>query len=643
MKYRADIDGLRAVAVLPVVLYHAGAPVPGGFVGVDVFFVISGYLICGMIDADIRNGRFSLSDFYRRRILRIAPALVVMLSVTALLAYIYFLPVEFEEFSATLASAAVSISNMYFAFSAGYFDAPALSKPLLHTWSLGVEEQFYVLAPLFMLFTAGYFPRKMREVFALLTVVSVVIQIVVYIRNASFGFYFAPCRAWELSLGGLLAISAFPGDKRGRVNDAMGVFGLIAILAAMFVGSPNTPLPIMSAAAGVGAAMVIASGRYGASLAGRLLSWRPLVFIGLISYSLYLWHWPLIVFERSDAFLAADSASFAGRGLPVLASLAIAYVSWRFIETPFRKSARSATKSSVFAGAGIALASLGVIALFGVVSNGAPYRFSDQVVSIGRYLAYDPSAAFRSGHCYVSANRQSFDAADCLRLDATRPNYLLVGDSHAAHLWLGLSKALPDVNLMQATASMCRPIAPDPGEFSITFCPRLMDLVFNDFLVRQRVDRVLLSASWKDEDLPGLARTLDVLRERGIDVVVLGPIVEYDRPLPRLLADEIRYDEPTLATTNRTAAIQGCDRELAALVAAKGARYISVYDAVCPNGICWEYADDAVPLQFDAGHLTAEGSMKVALVISQQLRKSSSAMDTLAAPVAGASKLHTNF
>ena len=399
----------------------------------------------------------------------------------------------------------------------------------------------------------------------------------------------------------------------------------------------------MNIAAGVGAAMVIASGRYGPSLTSRLLSWNPLVFIGLISYSLYLWHWPLIVFEQSDAFLAADSTSFAGEASPVLMSLAIAYVSWRFIESPFRKRARSATKSFVFAGAGIVLALLGVVAVFGVASNGAPYRFSEQVVSIGRYLAYDPSAAFRSGRCYVSANRQSFDAADCLRLDPTRPNYLLVGDSHAAHLWFGLSKVLPDVNVMQATASMCRPIAQDPGGFAITFCPRLMDLVFDDFLVRQRVDRVLLSAAWRDADLRGLAHTLDVLRERGIDVVVLGPIVEYDRPLPRLLADEMRYNQPTLAAANRTAAIQGRDRELAALVATKGARYISVYDVVCPKGTCWEYADRGVPLQFDAGHLTAEGSMKVALVVSQLLRQSNSARGALADPVTDPSRLQANF
>jgi peptidoglycan/LPS O-acetylase OafA/YrhL len=150
--YRTDIDGLRAIAVIPVLLYHFGVPgFSGGFVGVDIFFVISGYLICGMIDADIRNGSFSLANFYKRRILRILPALFVMFLITSILAAFYCLPVELVDYARSLASAVASVSNVYFAQTAGYFDAPAETKPLLHTWSLGVEEQFYFAAPLLML------------------------------------------------------------------------------------------------------------------------------------------------------------------------------------------------------------------------------------------------------------------------------------------------------------------------------------------------------------------------------------------------------------------------------------------------------------------------------------------------------------
>ena len=168
MKYRADIDGLRALAIIPVLFYHVGVPgFDGGFVGVDIFLVISGYLICGMIDADIRNGTFSLGNFYKRRILRIVPALLVMLLVTSVLAYLYFLPVELQDYSRSLAGAIGPVSNVYFAQTAGYFDGPAETKPLLHTWSLGVEEQFYFIVPLLMLLAARFAPTRAKLLFAI--------------------------------------------------------------------------------------------------------------------------------------------------------------------------------------------------------------------------------------------------------------------------------------------------------------------------------------------------------------------------------------------------------------------------------------------------------------------------------------------
>src|SRR5271170_3497445 len=173
MKYRADIDGLRALAVVPVVLYHAGVPgLSGGFVGVDIFFVISGYLICGMIDEDVRKQTFSIGNFYKRRVMRILPALFAMFLVTSCLAYIYCLPVELKDYAESLASAVGSVSNVYFAATAGYFDAPAATKPLLHTWSLGVEEQFYLITPLLMLFAYRFFPKRTGALFAAAAVLS---------------------------------------------------------------------------------------------------------------------------------------------------------------------------------------------------------------------------------------------------------------------------------------------------------------------------------------------------------------------------------------------------------------------------------------------------------------------------------------
>jgi peptidoglycan/LPS O-acetylase OafA/YrhL len=611
MKYRADIDGLRALAVIPVLLYHAGVPgFPGGFVGVDIFFVISGYLICGMIDGDIREGAFSLSNFYKRRMLRILPALFVMFFVTSALAYLYCLPVELEDYSKSLASAAGSVSNVYFAATAGYFDAPAETKPLLHTWSLGVEEQFYLVVPLLMLLAYRVVPKHARLVFAAVAALSFAAAFAVSYRNTTFVFYLTPFRAWELALGALLSIKFIPAPATEFGRNACGSVGMLLLCGAIFLGSSSAPLLLMTALASIGATLVIASSEGAASAVGRLLSLRPVVFIGLISYSLYLWHWPLIVFQRTDGLLAGSSGAMTKLTL-IAGSIAIAWLSWKFVEMPFRLKARDTSTGMVFGVASAAMTSLAALCGLVLIAGGAPFRFPERVVAIASYLAYDPSQSFRSGRCYLATNRQRLDVETCMKPDGKRPNYLLVGDSHAAHLWFGLSTSMPEVNLMQATASACRPAVERVSVLDSRACPKLMRFVFDDFLVNKKVDKVLLAAAWKDEDIPALSDTLETLMSRGLDVVVLGPIVEYDGALPRLLADEILRNSPSMASAMRTRGIAARDRLLRRIVTAKGATYLSVYDSVCRDDHCDEFAEGDIPLQFDAGHLTAQGSLEV--------------------------------
>jgi peptidoglycan/LPS O-acetylase OafA/YrhL len=612
MKYRADIDGLRALAVLPVLFYHAGIPgFPGGFVGVDIFFVISGFLICGMIDADVRAGAFSLSNFYKRRILRILPALFAMFLVTSILAYLYCLPVELLDYSKSLASAVGSVSNVYFAATAGYFDAPAETKPLLHTWSLGVEEQFYLFMPLLMLFAYRVLPKRAMLLFATVAVVSFVAALAMSYRSTTFAFYLTPFRAWELGLGALLAIGFIPAPGSEFGKNACGAAGLLLLLGAICFGSSSTPLLLMTSLASIGATLLIASSESGVSAVGRLLSSRPIVFVGLISYSLYLWHWPLIVFQRTEALLVAGSSPIASPLVLVAVSIGIAFLSWKFVELPFRSNARETPKGAVFGVASAATASALAMCGLALFVSGAPFRFPERVVAIGAWLAYDPSSAFRTGQCYLGTSRQSFDVSACMTADPKRPNYLLVGDSHAAHLWYGLSSAMPEVNILQATASSCRPAASPGSRYDTPTCRNLMQSVFNDFLVNNKVDKILLAASWKDEDLPTLADTLEILKSRGSDVVVLGPIVEYDGALPRLLADEILHNDPSIAGAMRTAGVRERDWAMRRLVTDRGATYVSVYDSVCRNDRCDEFAEGDIPLQFDAGHLTAKGSVEV--------------------------------
>jgi len=612
MKYRSDVDGLRAVAILPVVAYHADfAFVPGGFVGVDVFFVISGYLICRLINDEIVAGSFTVAGFYKRRVMRLFPALFAMLIATSILAYIYLLPIELEKYSNSLIAAVTNVSNIFFALTTGYFDPPAETRPLLHTWSLSVEEQFYIVCPLFMLACHRYCRRRLNMLLAVGALLSFVAAFLAYGRNPNFAFFLTPFRACELLLGALLGTRFFPLAATPQLKNIIGGTGLALVLIAILAFSSKTPLPLTMLVSSAGAAMIIHSSENGPSITGRLLSWRPMVFIGLISYSLYLWHWPIIVFQRSDHFLM-EQTPFATKLAMIAISIGVAYLSWRFIETPFR--IRTKTTPARFALGG-AVASMAAVAAFGTTAlalDGAPFRFAQPVVTIGSYLAYDPTDAFRSGHCYLTANRETYDTKTCLTKDATRPNYLLIGDSHAAQLWLGLHEVLPDVNLMQATMMLCRPVRTEVAAFDFRKCPRLMHFIFDDYLTRENVDKVLLAASWKSEDLPKLEATLDYLKERNIEAVVFGPIVEYDYALPRLLADAIRYHDPQLADRERTAAIPVLDHRMRMLVTGKGVPYISTYDAMCKGGTCDKFVSGNVPFQFDAGHLTAAGSIALA-------------------------------
>ena len=610
-RYRSDIDGLRATAVLPVVAFHAGlALVPGGFVGVDVFFVISGYLICGVIAREIAEGRFSLATFYKRRILRIVPAFVAMLLATSALAYHFMLPTELDDFSRSLLAATSSVSNIFFAGQSGYFDAPALAKPLLHTWSLGVEEQFYVVFPLLLMLVARRAPGRLRTIVAGMAAVSLLAAIALYVRLPISVFYEMPFRFWELALGALAALGTIPAPKTALTRNAAGAFGLALILFAVFRFSAATPFPVATLVPCLGAVLVILAGETGSSVAGRCLSLRPVVFVGLISYSLYLWHWPIIVFQNADAMIFHDSSTYAAKLGLIALSLAVAALSWRFIEQPFRRGAPRFTLPLTFGAAGAGAAVLAGVALFALASNGAAFRFPPAAVAISAYLGYNPDQAYRQDRCFV-ARFGDFDRPDCLHLASDRPNVLLMGDSHGAHLWWGLSSTFTDVNVLQATASGCKPLVIG-GLMESPECRALMTYVFGDFLKGHKVDEVLLSAQWREADVPKIAATLAALRQAGVTPVLVGPIPQYDYALPRLLADAIRYDAPGLPDTHRAAGIRVLDGTLRDLAAKTGTRYISLVDTLCQDGRCAEYAARGVPVQFDYGHLTAEGSTLVA-------------------------------
>src|SRR5216683_613406 len=335
ISYRRDIDGLRAIAVLSVVLYHlSGKALPGGYLGVDMFFVVSGFLITSIIWREGQNGQFSIVRFYDRRIRRIMPALLLLLFATTVVAILLLLPADLIGYGKSLLSSLAFVGNIYFWRDTTYFSRLADEKPLLHLWSLGVEEQFYILAPLLIVLLVRRWPRGALPVFVGLTLLSLAANVfALLVDGSSPAFYLLPTRAWELGFGAVLAmippnlgLSTASSGKVALLGGLLIVFSLLHPLEH-FVLLP-VALPLVA-----GTALVTFCGRSTLPAMNRALTVRPLVFIGLISYSLYLWHWPIIVFAKY--YLVRDLSAVESLGALAL-MFACATVSWGLIERPFR-------------------------------------------------------------------------------------------------------------------------------------------------------------------------------------------------------------------------------------------------------------------------------------------------------------------
>lgn len=607
--YRPDIDGLRALAVAIVVIFHAGvSPLRGGFIGVDIFFVISGYLITRQISADLERGTFSILGFYERRVRRIVPALLFVIAATLAIAPFVLFPSELMTSGMTAIASIMSVANLYLLNSAGYFAADAGTQPLVHMWSLGVEEQFYLFFPLLLAAFGGNSRMAARWTTLLLWLASFALCIVVTRYDRDFAYYFPLTRAWELLAGASLVFVTIPRMPAWLRNvAAAGALLLIAASALKFY--PQMAFPGFYALVPCLAAMtLIAVGSQGGSAVTAGLSAAPLVWIGRISYSLYLVHWPILVFYRMARGTPISATEAWGL---VAASVVAAYASWRFVERPFREKKLLANRSALFAGTGLAGAVLILAAAFmSFVSLPAGSIATDRLVS---YLTYDDADAYRKGRCFLFGHQDrlsDFNRTECLQPASDKPNILIVGDSHAADLWYGLKTEFPGANVMQATSTGCKPVLGTRGERT---CIDLMEMALGPFLQSSRSDVIILSARWIEGDIPDVERTLKALVGKAGQVVVLGPIVEYAMPLPRLLAQVSGGRDPSLLADARLPDQAPTDRDLGAAVRASKADYVSIYRMLCnnDNAPC-QTIESGVPIQWDYGHLTRQGSHLVA-------------------------------
>ncbi|SHJ85182.1 Peptidoglycan/LPS O-acetylase OafA/YrhL, contains acyltransferase and SGNH-hydrolase domains [Bradyrhizobium lablabi] len=603
MKYRPDIDGLRAVAVLPVVFFHAGVPnFSGGFVGVDVFFVISGYVITRQLKDDLAERTFSIAKFYERRIRRIFPALFFTVALTWAISVLILLPGELVDFSKSAASLAFFSSNLYFWRTSGYFDASSLLRPLLHTWTLCLEEQYYIFMPIAMYVGHRWFKSKWALLFLPVALASFALSVLLTSRAPAANFFLLPTRAWELLLGAILILCP-PRQVPQRLVEIAAAVGIALIAYAVVAFSDFTPFPGANALFPcLGAAILLHTGAEHSTFVGRWLSCRPAVWIGLISYSLYLVHWPITVFARY--YLLRDPGGYEIVCI-VLLSLVLAVFSWRVIESPFRKAWPEGRRTLVFGTSIAALAATFLAGVAGVASNGFPFRFPDYAEQ--KIAGYEQ---WGEGVCFLLATQsyENWNSKQCVLTSGNSKNLLLWGDSFAAHYVPGLisNQEAIAANVIQYTAAGCPPIL-SYYSFKLPNCQ-----TFNrhalELIEKYDVKYVVMSARWDllaSRGELGLQNTISAIRAMGAEVVVIAQSPEFSMDVQSLAyrtrgsmkrdvsSWKVFEENPLIAESVRSEARQ--------------ATLIEPMGALCSGSLCpFKMGDEY--LYLDYGHFSSKGS-----------------------------------
>ncbi len=600
--YRPDIDGLRAVAVLAVLLFHCQVPgVTGGFVGVDVFFVISGYVITKSLTYDLDNGQFSILRFYDRLVILIFPALIFTFAVCWIAAWLLFLPADFLDFSRSLIASAASLGNIYFWKYSGYFDAGAHLRPLLHTWSLSVEEQFYLIMPATLWLAHKYLNSRYILVFLLAAAASFALSIDALWVAPTANFFLLPTRAWELLIGCMLALRSVQLGTRS-LREGAGLLGMALFGYAVFSYTEATPFPGPTALAPcLGAALIITAGESGTSSVSRLLSWKPIVAVGLISYSLYLFHWPIIAFVRYATLQDLTAPEIV---VIIVTAFGLAGLSWKFIEQPVRNSTMGFKRGMPLIAGVSSVAVLMLVGLFGVVSDGAKSRFPEvvQEASVEQNI-------WRTGTCFLlNHDFRVWTFAACARTPPQPTKVLLWGDSFAAHYSAGL---LADghtlsAQFVQYTAAGCPPIL-SYYSYARPNCQAFNKNALN--IIRDHhIEKVILSARWTEirgRGFGGLKETIEALKAEGVEVWVIGQSPEFPAGV-----DLIAYRNRTKAEAGRAASWPiSVDPNINARLrkATGGAHFIDPLARLCDQNEC-PYTDGSHLLYADYGHFSEYGS-----------------------------------
>jgi peptidoglycan/LPS O-acetylase OafA/YrhL len=636
LKYRAEIDGLRALAVVPVILFHAGFELfRGGFVGVDVFFVISGYLITTILIEDIQNKSFSIVNFYERRARRILPALFFVMLVCIPFAWMWMLPSQMKDFSQSLAAVSLFVSNIHFLRESGYFDTAAEEKPLLHTWSLAVEEQYYVLFPMLLILAWRFGKNRVFWMIVVMASISLILSEWGWRNKATANFYLAPTRAWELFSG---SIAAFIVQKQGvQKSNLLALLGLAAIIFSIFAYDETTPFPSVYALVPVLGVVLLVLYADKETLASKLLSTKAFVGIGLISYSAYLWHQPLFAFARIRVLENPSSALML-----VLSTLTLilAYFSWKYIEVPFRnKKASLLSEKSLFVSSCAGLLVFMFIGLFGYLTNGIGSRMPAIIVEIDKASApVKPSCLNEKFNNCLLGEGEGEDLE----------KFILVGDSHAgryAYIFEKLAEKR-NHNVRVISGRWCAPlihwrvrgneIAPNSKCF-----PSMEEEL--RALAESSVKTIVLAAEWgnytqgyrygsniinyqytgeeslesfstKESFQRALIDTVSFLKSINKRVFIISPVPEYQFSVPTSLAkaklhglDVSSLNLPIDEYEKRNIEFfQSLDSEQFTNV-----EVLNVEKLLCNQSSCLPYDGNHMPFYSDGNHLSSVGLQKV--------------------------------
>ncbi|SDP82995.1 Peptidoglycan/LPS O-acetylase OafA/YrhL, contains acyltransferase and SGNH-hydrolase domains [Ralstonia sp. 25mfcol4.1] len=643
-KYRPDIDGLRAIAVLSVVAFHAFPHwMQGGFIGVDVFFVISGFLISTIIFQNLDKGTFSFFEFYARRVKRIFPALLIVLACCYAFGWFALLSVEFKALGKHIAAGAGFVSNLVLWSESGYFDKSADTKPLLHLWSLGIEEQFYIIWPV-LLWAAWKRKFNLATIATIIAAASLYLNLKGIKQDATATFYSPQTRFWELLCGSLLAwfvlykqqdlrrfgrrvdrvlarviYSAAQKNDGTTLSNALSVAGMLLLCFGFWHINHEFSFPGKWAVLPVlGAVFIIAAGPNG-WVNKTFLAHPSAVRIGLISFPLYLWHWPLLSFAR---IVEAGVPSRNIRIGAVLAAIVLAWLTVQLVEKQIRGGGFTKLKVLVLASL---MAVVGYFGYDAFEQNGYQDRFINVMnVGVNESLAYNWFIGFRYGECFLDPQNdpvQDFAGHCGANRDNHRSLLMIWGDSHAASLYRGFANnaASHNYNVAQYTVSACPPIMDFDGGQKRD-CARLNQFTMQR--IRELKPDTLVMAGywaqyngtkgWEKLDTEKLAATIDMVKKAGVrNVVLVGSLPVFSVSQPEMLKRAYVWSKiETRTYRNFDPAARTTNDQIHAVAEKSGASFISPMDYMCDKQGCLLSltTDKVVPLAYDYGHLTTLGS-----------------------------------